>query len=156
MGLKLGEVTSLIIFYNIAISWLQPPNDFQFNFLLCDSASQEFHSYHIDKFALLLLLRTQHYLPNFGSTPHTVLKIKLVPVISPYFQHCSRWSGGTATATRFQKDSSAFIESVVKRVSRTFVHNCRSYSYLQFATAWKRQKLESRKSQTWQLFWVLS
>ena len=41
MGLKLGEVTFLIIFYNIAISWLHPPNAFQFNFLLRDSASQE-------------------------------------------------------------------------------------------------------------------
>ena len=41
MDLKLGEVTSLIIFYNIAISWLYPPNGFQFNFVLRDSASQE-------------------------------------------------------------------------------------------------------------------
>ena len=41
MDLKLGEVTSLIIFYNIAISWLHPPNGFQFHFLLRDSAAQE-------------------------------------------------------------------------------------------------------------------
>ena len=41
MDLKLREVTSLIIFYNIAISWLHPPNGFQVNFLLRESASQE-------------------------------------------------------------------------------------------------------------------
>ena len=39
---KRGEVTSLIIFNNIAISWLHSPNGFQFNFLLCDGASQEY------------------------------------------------------------------------------------------------------------------
>ena len=42
MDLKLGEVTSLIVFYNIAISWLHPPNDFLFNFPLRDSATQEY------------------------------------------------------------------------------------------------------------------
>ena len=41
MDLKLGEVTSFIIFYSIAISWLHPPNGFQFNFLLRDSEIQE-------------------------------------------------------------------------------------------------------------------
>ena len=41
MDLKLGEVTSLIVFYNIAISWLHPPNGFQFNFRLRESATQE-------------------------------------------------------------------------------------------------------------------
>ena len=40
--LKLGEVTSLIFFYSNAISWLHPPNGFQFNFLLRDSATQEY------------------------------------------------------------------------------------------------------------------
>ena len=35
-------MTFLIIFYNIAISCLHPPNGFQFNFLLRDSAKQEF------------------------------------------------------------------------------------------------------------------
>ena len=38
IDLKLGEVSSLCIFYNIAISWLNPQNGFRFNFLLRDSA----------------------------------------------------------------------------------------------------------------------
>ena len=45
MDLKLGEVTSLIIFYNITIFWLHPPNGFQFN--LRDCATQEYSRFSV-------------------------------------------------------------------------------------------------------------
>ena len=39
--LKLGQVSSLPVSYNITISWLYPRNGFRFIFTLRDSASQE-------------------------------------------------------------------------------------------------------------------
>ena len=35
--LRLGQIVSILVFYNISFSWLLPPNGFQFNFLLRDS-----------------------------------------------------------------------------------------------------------------------
>ena len=42
MDIKLGEVTSLFISYNIAISWLRPLNGSRYNFLLRDSENNLF------------------------------------------------------------------------------------------------------------------
>ena len=46
-SLKLGEVSSLFIFYNIAISWLFPLDGFRFIFLLRDSENDLFTG-HLD------------------------------------------------------------------------------------------------------------
>ena len=80
MDLKLGEATSLIIFYNIAISWLHPPNGFQFNFLLRGSASQVCHS---GKLAFPLRLQSAFYPPlPFLAPRQPDKKMALSPCLS--------------------------------------------------------------------------
>ena len=136
--LKLGEVSSLPIYYNITISWLYPLNSFRFIFSLCDSENDlksgmwRFNNFASQKHSRLLApvfqrLDSTIQRISIGQTNYAIRKIVLSTL----------WTTGAWSPSRFAAKYHVTCSYVLKRsVVMCFLGNRRCIFTPQRSEMW--------------------